>query len=279
MAGGRCRASMAERLQKILANSGLGSRRQLESLIAAGEINVNRQTAKLGDRAELNDDLTISGRFYRVVREDTGSRVLAYHKPIGEVTSRDDPEHRKTVFDKLPKPAMGRWISVGRLDINTLGLLLLTTDGELANALMHPSSQVEREYAVRVHGRVSDSHLEQLRNGVELEDGPAKFDKIREERSSEDSANRWFQVVLKEGRNREVRRLWESQGFVVSRLIRVRYGPIILPKWLKRGAHSELPVADVNSLMEACSVKPAGSGGLRVVPVHPRHKRRARRRR
>ena len=270
---------MAERLQKILANSGLGSRRQLESLIAAGEINVNRQTAKLGDRAELNDDLTISGRFYRVVREDAGSRVLAYHKPIGEVTSRSDPEQRQTVFDKLPKPSMGRWISVGRLDINTLGLLLLTTDGELANALMHPSRQVEREYAVRVNGRVSDDCLERLRNGVELDDGLARFDKIREERGSEDSANRWFQVVIKEGRNREVRRLWESQGMVVSRLIRVRYGPIVLPKWLKRGAHSELAANDVNALMEAGSLKPAAVGGLRVVPVHPRHKRRARRRR
>ena len=271
---------MAERLQKILANSGLGSRRQLETLIAAGEINVNRQTAKLGDRADLNDNLTISGRFYRVVREQTGPRVLAYHKPIGEVTTRSDPEHRKTVFDKLPKPALGRWVSVGRLDINTLGLLLLTTDGELANGLMHPSRQVEREYAVRVKGRVSDSCLERLRNGVELEDGMAKFDKIREERNSEDSANRWFQVVVKEGRNREVRRLWESQGLVVSRLIRTRYGPITLPKWLKRGTHSELQGADVTSLMEAGAVKPSpAGGGLRVVPVHPRHKRRARRRR
>ena len=207
---------MAERLQKILANTGLGSRRELESWIKAGEIRLNGQTAQLGDRATLDDDLVVRGMNYKVVSDDQDTRrVLLYHKPLGEITSRDDPEHRKTVFDRLPRLHHGRWIAVGRLDINTLGLLLLTNDGELANALMHPSSELERHYAVRINGRVSPDVLERLRTGVELDDGPARFEKISAEAEG-DGSNQWFRVTLKEGRNRMVRRLWESQDLTVS---------------------------------------------------------------
>lgn len=269
---------MAERLQKILANTGLGSRRELERWIAAGKVKLNGQPASLGERASINDNLTVDGRFYRVVADDAAaSRVIAYHKPLGEITTRSDPENRKTVFDSLPQLRSGRWISVGRLDINTLGLLLLTTDGELAHALMHPSRQIEREYAVRVNGRVTEPMLERLRSGVELDDGLAAFDRVRAEEQHRDSANNWFHVVVREGRNREIRRLWESQGLLVSRLIRVRYGPVLLPKRLGRGRFADLTDAQVTDLRQAVGLKPldASASGLRAVPVHPRHKRKA----
>lgn len=272
---------MAERLQKILANTGLGSRRELETWIAAGEVNRNGQTAQLGDRAEVDDNLTVRGRYYRVVSDDAASgRVIVYHKPDGEITTRSDPERRRTVFERLPRLREGRWISVGRLDINTLGMLLLTTDGQLAHGLMHPSRQVEREYAVRVNGRVSDAMLEQLRNGVQLEDGMASFDRVWADEQHRDSANNWFRVIVREGRNREVRRLWESQGVMVSRLIRVRYGPIIMPKWLARGKFANLTDEQIVELRTAAGLKdsPGQSTALKAVPVHPRHKRKARRR-
>ena len=269
---------MAERLQKILANTGLGSRRELEKWIAAGEIRINGQVAKLGDRASLNDDLVVKGRFYKVVSDDQQlRRVLVYHKPLGEVTTRDDPENRKTVFDKLPRLHHGRWIAVGRLDINTLGLLLLTNDGELANALMHPSGEFERQYAVRVNGRVTPEIIERLATGVELEDGPAKFDKIVAEADSE-VANQWFRVTLKEGRNRMVRRLWESQDMQVSRLIRVRFGPVAMPRWLARGKVHELEQKAIESIAQAAKLEPRAAPKLRIIPVHPRHRRKAQQR-
>lgn len=271
---------MGERLQKILANTGFGSRRELERWIADGLIRINGRDAKLGDRAELNDDLVIKGRFYRVVADDQrdARQVLMYHKPLGELTTRDDPEGRRTVFERLPRLPQGRWISVGRLDINTLGLLLLTNDGQLANGLMHPSSEIEREYAVRVNGRASPEVLDRLRNGVELEDGPAKFDRIKEEDGGEGS-NQWFRVTVKQGRNRVVRRLWESQDLQVSRLIRTRYGSVNMPKWLGRGKMDLLGGADVETLSKLAGLDSRPTDKLRIVPVHPRHKRKAKRRR
>ena len=270
---------MSERLQKILANTGLGSRRELERWIAAGEVRVNGRAATLGDRASLDDDLTVKGRFYKVVADDVQPRrVLLYHKPVGEVTTRDDPERRRTVFDAMPRLHHGRWIAVGRLDINTLGLLLLTNDGELAHALMHPSSELERQYAGRVNGRPTATAPERLVTGVELEDGPARFERLEPDPSGEGS-NHWYRVTVREGRNRLVRRLWEAEGLQVSRLIRTRYGPIALPRWLARGRVHELPPADVAELAAAAGLPPAVSGRLRIVPVHPRHRRKARERR
>lgn len=271
---------MSERLQKILANTGFGSRRELEGWITEGLIRVNGQVAKLGDRATLNDDLVIKDRFYKVVADDQrdSRKVLMYHKPLGELTTRDDPEGRRTVFDRLPRLPQGRWISIGRLDINTLGLLLLTNDGQLANALMHPSSEIEREYAVRVNGRVAPEVLEKLRTGVELEDGPAHFDRIKSEEVGEGS-NQWFRVSVKQGRNRVVRRLWESQDLQVSRLIRTRYGSVNLPKWLGRGKMEFLGGADVDVLSKLAGLDTRPTDHLRIVPVHPRHKRKAKRKR
>jgi len=269
---------MSERLQKILANTGLGSRRELERWIAAGEVRVNGRAATLGDRAALDDDLTVKGRFYKVVADDVQPRrVLIYHKPLGEITTRDDPENRRTVFDALPRLHHGRWIAVGRLDINTLGLLLLTNDGELAHALMHPSSELERQYAVRVNGRVNPEAIDRLATGVELEDGPAKFDRIVADPAGEGS-NHWYRVTVKEGRNRLVRRLWESQDLQVSRLIRTRYGPVSLPRWLARGKVHELPPGETSALAASAGLAPAVTGRLRIVAVHPRDRRRARER-
>ena len=269
---------MGERLQKILANTGLGSRRELEGWIADGQVKLNGQLAKLGDRATVDDDLAVKGRFYRVVADDKQHRqVLAYHKPLGEITSRDDPEGRRTVFDRMPKLHQGRWVSVGRLDINTLGLLLMTNDGQLANALMHPSSEIKREYAVRVNGRVSPDMLERLRTGVELEDGIGKFDRIVEDGG--EGSNTWYRVTLAEGRNRMVRRLWESQEVQVSRLIRTRYGPIALPKWLGRGKIHPLTPPELQTLVKSVGLAETQPDKLRVVPVHPRHARKSKRKR
>jgi 23S rRNA pseudouridine2605 synthase len=241
---------VTEKLQKVLARAGLGSRREMEGWIEAGRVSVNGQTAKLGDRVGEADTIQVDGRTLSKKRAVQGKRrVLLYHKPVGEVTTRNDPEGRRTVFDHLPPIANGRWIVVGRLDISTLGLLLFTNDGELANRLMHPSSEIEREYAVRILGEVDQSIIDNLKNGVELEDGVAHFDSI--EYSGGEGANHWYHVTLKEGRNREVRRLWESQGVTVSRLIRVRYGPVRLHRTIRSGHWEEMDEKGIQQLLES----------------------------
>jgi len=236
-----------QKLQKVLANLGLGSRRKMERWIEEGRVTVDGSVATLGDRVHAGQALRLDGKPLEVDAAEQ-VRVLLYHKPVREVCSRDDPEGRKTVFERLPKLKSGRWISVGRLDFNTSGVLLFTTDGALANALMHPSSAIEREYLVRVMGRVDEPMLERLRDGVELDDGPARFSDIQE--GGGDGINRFFYVVLMEGRNREVRRLWESQGTTVSRLKRVRYGEVFLPSKLKKGQWLELPQRDVDVIYQ-----------------------------
>ena len=244
-----------EKLQKVLARMGLGSRRKLEESIQAGDITVNGKTAKLGDRVVTGDKIKFKGR---PVANDQllDNRILLYHKPVGEVCSRKDPKGRATVFDGLPRLKSGRWVSVGRLDYNTSGLLLLTTDGELANALMHPSTCVEREYLVRVMGRVDDAMLNRLQSGVELDDGLARFTDIQEGGSDSKGINRFFYVVLSEGRNREVRRLWESQGTTVSRLKRVRYGDVFIPSKLKKGQWMELKQRDADVVYTMAQMEP-----------------------
>jgi 23S rRNA pseudouridine2605 synthase len=223
---------MPERLQKLLANAGHGSRREIETWISAGRVTVDGQVAKLGDRAEPTSEVCVDGKPL-LLAAALAREVLLYHKPAGEVTTRNDPEGRPTVFDHLPPPRTGRWIVVGRLDTNTTGLLLFTTDGELAHRLMHPSSEIEREYLVRVHGQPDAATLQRLRDGVVLEDGLANFERLEATGSSDSHA--WFRVSLREGRNREVRRLWSAVGFEVSRLKRLRYGAIFLPEDLGGG--------------------------------------------
>lgn len=231
--------SKPERLQKLLATAGLGSRREIERWIESGRITVNGEVATLGVQASANDVVEIDGKRLRPDKLlGSAHRVLAYHKPTGEICTRNDPEGRKTVFDNLPKVGRGRWVALGRLDINTMGLLLFTTDGELANRYMHPSWSIERRYAVRVLGDVTDEVLKQLREGVELDDGPAKFDTIEDAGGS--GANSWYHVSLREGRNREVRRLWEAVGLTVSRLTRIQHGPVALSPRLPRGKFAEL---------------------------------------
>ena len=246
-----------ERLQKALARQGLGSRRQVEAWISEGRIHVNGEKATLGVRIQPDDQVTLDGRAVHLKSEAT-RRVLAYNKPEGEVCTRTDPEGRPTVFDRLPKIAGERWIAIGRLDINTSGLLLFTTDGELANRLMHPSYQIEREYAVRVFGEVTEQKVKNLFEGVELEDGPARFTDIVD--SANEGINRWFHVCILEGRNREVRRLWESQGLSVSRLKRVRYGSTIIPDHLRQGRWIELEQADVDGLADLVSLDRVQAG-------------------
>jgi len=250
------------RLQKLLAEAGLGSRRAVEEWIRAGRLNVGGRKAQLGDRASAADDVRLDGKRLKL---GTGKarphELLLYYKPVGEVTTRSDPEGRPTVFERLPPPRHGRWINVGRLDVNTTGLLLLTTDGRLAHRLMHPSSEVEREYLVRVRGRPSQEVLAQLLLGVRLEDGAASFDRITAESWEEAGAggsrsNSSFRVVLTEGRNREVRRLWQAVGFEVSRLKRVRYGPIELPRDLKPGETRQAGPALLETLARAVAQSP-----------------------
>ena len=225
------------RLQKLLAAAGLGSRRTVEEWIRAGRLTIGGRTAQLGDRAGPEDDIRLDGRRLGLDAAGlSGREVLLYYKPLGEVTTRSDPQGRPTVFERLPAPAAGRWISVGRLDVNTSGVLLLTTDGALAHRLMHPSGEVERVYRVRLRGRPGPHILQQLLSGVALEDGPARFDAVAPAPGVADDANHGtYQVVLHEGRNREVRRLWNAVGFEVSRLVRVRYGPIELPPEMRPG--------------------------------------------
>lgn len=238
---------MDEKLQKVLARAGYGSRREMESWISAGRVRVNGGIAKLGDRVTPDDLVQVDGK--KLAAQSATAvpqRVLLYNKPLGEVCTRHDPEHRKTVFDKLPEVQHARWVAIGRLDINTSGLLLFTTDGELANRLMHPSMQIEREYAVRVLGNVTPEMVQAMHKGVMLEDGLARFTDIQY--FAGEGANHWYHVVLMEGRNREVRRLWESQGVKVSRLKRVRYGNVFIPSHVTVGKYYELDGKETRSL-------------------------------
>ncbi|MGI9309721.1 MAG: 23S rRNA pseudouridine(2605) synthase RluB [Gammaproteobacteria bacterium] len=241
---------MPDRLQKWLANAGLGSRRQMEVWITDGRITVDGETAHLGQKVEGTEAIEVDGRLVRV--PDAASvkvRSIAYHKPVGEICTRSDPEGRPTIFEALPKLRGARWISVGRLDVQTAGLLLLTTDGELANALMHPSHQLEREYAVRVLGDLSDQNMRQLRKGITLEDGPARFNSVR--RGGGEGANHWFHIVVSEGRNRLIRRAFAEMGLTVSRLIRVRYGAVRLHRELRPGKYRYLEQAETDALLKA----------------------------
>ncbi|MDD5271685.1 MAG: pseudouridine synthase [Methylovulum sp.] len=238
-----------ERIQKILARGGIGSRREIERWITEGRLKINGITATLGTRLHTGDHLQVNDRTVNWEKfAEPPTRVLLYHKPTGEVVTRRDPEGRPIVFRRLPLLAVGRWIAVGRLDINTSGLLLLTNNGELANRLMHPSTEVEREYAVRILGHVADETLAILQEGVHLEDGLAKFDQIHY--TGGEGANKWYNVIVTEGRNRLVRRLWESQNAIVSRLMRVRYGPVVLPDSLRTGAVYEINDKELQLLFE-----------------------------
>jgi len=243
-----------ERLQKIMAAAGLGSRRKLEQQIKLGKVSINGKPASLGQTANIDDYISFEGKEWKVVDVGIVQRSLVYNKPTGEVTTRSDPQGRPTVFDRLPKIQGARWIAVGRLDLNTSGLLLMTTDGELANAMMHPSNQVDREYACRIFGEVDAEKLNNLRKGVMLDDGPAQFSDIQSAGGEE--SNQWYHVTLLEGRNREVRRLWASQDLMVSRLKRVRYGAVFLPKRLRMGDWSELSASDLQILREDVGLGP-----------------------
>ncbi|MDG6894163.1 23S rRNA pseudouridylate synthase [Volucribacter amazonae] len=257
----------------MLARAGQGSRRELETLIAENRVSVDGKIASLGDRIEVNENtkIRIDGHLVNLkpVQKEI-CRVLMYYKPEGELCTRHDPEGRATVFDRLPRLTGARWIAVGRLDINTSGLLLFTTDGELANRLMHPSREIEREYSVRVFGEVDEAMLQRLRKGVQLEDGPAKFNRISV--SGGVGMNQWFDVTLMEGRNREVRRLWESQGVQVSRLIRIRYGNIKLIKSLPRGGWQEVDLATVNYLRQLVDLPPETESKLDLTKTKRRPK-------
>ncbi len=245
-----------EKLQKVMARMGLASRREIEDWISAGRVKVNGAVASLGVRVDLHDAIAVDGKVIR--REESAEsvrRVIIYNKPEGEICTRDDPEGRPTVFDRLPRPKDGRWINIGRLDINTTGLLMFTTDGELANRLMHPSYQMDREYAVRVRGEVDEEMIERLKAGVMLEDGPAKFTDIKVAPGGV-GFNHWYHCVVMEGRNREVRRLWESQGVVVSRLKRVRFGPVFITSDLTMGRWREMSQREVDILSEEVGLKP-----------------------
>lgn len=266
-----------ERLQKIMASAGLGSRRALEKRIKAGDVRINNTVASLGQLATSGDIVSLDDKEWKVVATGSKHRNLVYNKPTGEVTTRSDPQGRRTVFDSLPRVQGARWVAVGRLDINTSGLLLMTTDGELAHAMMHPSNQVDREYACRIFGEVNEEQLAKLKEGVMLDDGPAHFSDIVSAGGTE--GNRWFHVTLLEGRNREVRRLWASQGVTVSRLKRVRYGAVFLPKRLRMGDWSELSVKDHRVLREDVGLGPvpvqlglSAVKGQRESDKRPKHK-------
>lgn len=245
----------SERVQKRLAAAGVGSRRAVDQWVAEGRVRINGRVAATGTRIRAGDQVRIDGRRIFVPAEET-CRLLAYHKPPGEVTTRRDPEGRRTVFERLPRLRSERWVAIGRLDINTSGLMLFATHGELAHRLMHPRYAMDREYAVRVLGRVDPGMIRNLKRGVELDDGPARFLSIEEEGG--EGANRWFRVVLREGRNREVHRLWESQGVRVSRLMRIRFGPVRLPSRLPGGAFVDVPPHERAALFEAVDLEDPG---------------------
>ncbi len=264
-----------ERLQKVLANAGFGSRREIETWIKAGRIRVNGQVATLGVRISGDEQIRLDDKPVRAARLNAPERqVIIYNKPEGELVTRSDPEGRATVFSRLPKLKSGRWIAVGRLDINSAGLLLFTTDGELANRLMHPSQLIEREYAVRVLGKVTEDMLKSMVAGIELEDGPARFEHIVE--SGGTGANRWFHVVIMEGRKREVRRLWEAAGATVSRLIRVRFGPIVMGNRLFAGKSRPLEPDELKQLLQAAGLKDQQERKRTAKPAAKKSQRAAR---
>ncbi len=246
----------------------------MEELIAGGQVTVNGQVAIIGQRVGVNDRIKVGSRLIKMAETEESPEVLLYHKPEGEIVSNEDPQGRTTVFDRLPKAKRGKWLAIGRLDFNTSGLLIFTTSGDLANRLMHPRFGVDREYAVRVLGNVTESALSRLRGGVVLEDGEARFETLEEEGG--DGANRWFRVQLREGRNRVVRRLFESQGLTVSRLMRVRFGMVVLPPQLKRGQVLRLNERDVSSLMAWASSE-QGAEPVSIVPSAPPARNRSRR--
>ena len=262
-----------DKLQKIIAHAGLASRREAESWIKAGRVSVNGSIAELGDRAGPKDTTRVDGKILQVTaKEDFQRRMLAYHKPEGEICSRKDPEGRPSVFDSLPTIRKSRWLNVGRLDINTSGLLFFTNDGELANRLMHPSHQVMRKYAVRVRGQVTPEILAQLQKGVQLEDGLAHFEKIDD--AGGEGSNHWYNVVLREGKNREVRRLWEAFDIQVSRLHRIQYGNFELPRSLKRGRHRELAPDELAVFEDMVGLKPTKPSKAVTQNIHKKPKRK-----
>lgn len=249
---------MTEKLQKVLARAGFGSRREIERWIAEGRLSVDDKVATLGDRVTGEERIKLDGKLLSMKKlQAQSTRVIAYHKGMGTVCSRSDPEYDKTVFNDFPKVHGGRWVLVGRLDVNTTGLLLATTDGELANRLMHPKYEMKREYAVRVYGDVKPNMIDVLLKGVELEDGMARFDSIVQQGG--DGRNLWFTVTLHEGRNREVRRLWESQGVQVNRLVRNSFGPIRMSRRLKKGGYEELDENQVSALYAAVGMSSPGA--------------------
>jgi 23S rRNA pseudouridine2605 synthase len=257
-----------QRLQKVLAQAGIASRREIEEMVIAGRISVNGLPADLGQKIGPGDRVKVNGKLIPLRFVQRTPRVLIYHKPEGEIVSREDPEGRPTVFERLPQIRKGRWIAVGRLDFNTSGLLLFTNDGTLANRLMHPRYELDREYAARLLGELTDAQIDELKAGVQLEDGTARFNTVLD--AGGEGANHWYRVTLSEGRNREVRRMFETQGLTVSRLMRVRYGPVALPSRLKRGMWMEMPEAEVCALAGLPPPKPGQERGQDRGPARAR---------
>lgn len=274
-------APQSEKLQKVLARAGFGSRREMETWIEAGRVVVNDRVAALGDRVTADDRIQVDGKkVVNVSAESSSPRVLVYNKPDNEICSRHDPEGRPSVFDNLPPIKHGRWVAVGRLDFNTSGLLMFTNDGELANRLMHPSSNIDREYAVRILGNVTDEMIQTLLKGVEIEGQVCRFTDVQF--FAGEGRNRWYHVVIMEGRNREVRKLWESQGVRVSRLKRVRYGPVFIPSRVKQGQLYEMNPGEVAALYDMVELSlpsppdargTRGRGGKGKGGRKPRHSR------